>query len=101
MSGKAIGMASDFYRLRLVQIDEQDLPDLEWRDDILYRTLPAGVGDERECFLVEAVDVDDDERVVKLATFEDREEAYEFLSAAQEDLDTLTRSEFELRHKSE
>jgi hypothetical protein len=97
MGGNAIGMASDFYRLRLLRLDEEDAPDLEWRDDILYRDPPSDQVKQYACWVVEAVDLDDDEKVTRLEAFEDATEARDYLDAAQEDLEELTRSEFEVR----
>lgn len=94
MSG-IIGGAADFYRLRVIRYDESDEPDLEWRDDILYRTPPAQQVQEYDVWRVEAVDVDDDDRVVALASFQTDDEARSFLSAVEEDLAVMTRSEFE------
>ncbi len=88
-----IGNADDFYRLRLVRLDEAGVPDLDWRDDILYRRRPAERVEEYDVWRVEAVD--DNERAVVLATFDDPEEAREWLRVVEDDLCAMTRSEFE------
>jgi hypothetical protein len=33
-SRKALGAASDYYRVRIMHVDDSDSPDFEWRDDI-------------------------------------------------------------------
>jgi hypothetical protein len=80
-------------------MSEADPPEFEWRDDILYRE-PA-VDDpapEQEHYRVEAVAIDDDENVTMLGLFESPQDAAEALDTAAEDLDRLTRSEFEDRY---
>ncbi len=98
MTGKELGMALDFYRLRVIQVDAGDLPDLEWREDILYRDPPASEPEECDAYVVQAVDLDADDSVMPLASFSDHAEAHGWLEEAEVDLRNLTRSEFELRY---
>jgi hypothetical protein len=91
----AIGRADDFYRLRVMRVDEGDVPELEWRDDVLYRRPAGAAPDEYDVWRVEAVDVDDEESVTVLASFATAEEAHENLETVSEDLASMTRSEFE------
>jgi len=93
-----IGDASDFYRLRLTRLDVTDEPDLEWRDDILYREPPRQPLSAEAQWRVEAVSVDDDEDVTLIAMFDDADEARAFVESAQEDLEQMTRSAFEERY---
>ncbi len=93
--GNVIGSAEEFYRLRLTRVDEGDAPDLEWRDDILYRRPPADEVDEHDVWRVEAVSVDDDEDVTVIGRLSSSEEAHDALETAVEDLGLMTRSEFE------
>lgn len=100
--GRTIGAAADFYRLRVVRIDQGSEPELDWRDDVLYRhqedpRVPA----ESVVFRVEAVsldDDDDDDSASSLEDFRSSEEAYAFLEEAAEDLACLTKSRFEDRY---
>lgn len=96
--GKAIGAASDFYRLRVIRVDETDDLDLEWRDDILYRRPPTQHVDEYELYSVEAVALDDEDAITRIGAFETSDDAHEAIGAAQQDLEELTRSEFEDRY---
>ena len=98
MDDKPLGMAADFYRLRVVRVDEGDAPDLEWREDILYRSPPAETPEEYDAFVVQAVEIDDEEAVTHLETFTDGDEARDFLERAGEELTDLTRTEFEARY---
>ncbi|MDO9556928.1 MAG: hypothetical protein Q7J82_05030 [Coriobacteriia bacterium] len=92
---RVIGKADDFYRLRMVHVDESDEPDLDWRDDILYRRPPQQRVDEYEFYRVEAVLIDDEENVTGIRTFDTQDEAYVFVESVQEDLSEMTKSEFE------
>lgn len=95
---KGIGAARDFYRLRVIHVDDADAPDLEWRDDILWRRPPASRTEEYEMWRVEAVSLDDDTDVTPLGVFDSSDDGHQALAGAQEDLDDLTRSEFEERY---
>jgi hypothetical protein len=100
VTGKEIGMAADFYRLRVIQMDAGDLPDLEWREDILYREPPTSEPREYEAYVVQAVNLESEDAVTALATFSEHEQAHEWLEGAEDDLRDLTRSEFEARYFS-
>jgi hypothetical protein len=98
MARKAFGAASDYYRLRTMRMDDSDSPDLEWRDDILWRRPPADVQGEHESWRVEAVAVDDDENVTTLGIFDDPDDAHDALASAEGDLAGLTVAQFEERY---
>lgn len=88
------GEAADFYRLRVMRLDDAAAPDLEWRDDVLWRSTPASAPADMVSFRVEAVAVDD-ETAHPLADFATSEEAHAWMQAAEEDLAEMTKSEFE------
>lgn len=92
---KAIGSASDYYRLRVMTVDTTDAVDFEWRDDILYRRPPATDIEDGEVYAVEAILLDDEEVAVTLARFADPAEAHAWLDERIEELDDMTKSEFE------
>lgn len=95
--GKVIGAASDFYRLRVSRIDVPDEPDLDWRDDILYRDPPTEILDEDEDWRLEAVLMEADTSV-EIARFSVEEQAHSLMEVIQEDLDAMTKSAFEERY---
>ena len=95
MGHKVIGNAGEFYRLRVTRVDEGDSPDLEWREDILWRRPPSQSVSEEEVFQVEAVEYDNDDAITVLAKFATQEEAYTWLESAQDDLAEMTNTEFE------
>lgn len=92
---RIIGAANEFWRVRLTRIDEAGEPDLEWRDDVLYRTPPTEQPDYEERFSVEAVLIEDYDTVVCIATFDDRDAAEAFKRRVEEDLAEMTKSQFE------
>jgi hypothetical protein len=93
-SRKALGAASDYYRVRIMHVDDGDSPDFEWRDDILWRRPPAIQPGEYEVWRVEAVGIE----VTVIGTFEERADAEEAVAAAEADIMDLTRSQFEERY---
>lgn len=95
--GNIIGAASDFYRLRVSRLAQPDEADLEWRDDILYREPPRQRMGEVESYSIEAVGIDDDQ-CRTIAMYASSDEAHAALEAITEDLEELTRSEFENRY---
>jgi len=92
---RVIGNAADFYRLRVMRVDESDPLEFEWREDILYRRPPEEDVDEYELWRVEAVHVDDEEDVTELGTFESAPAAHAWMTETLEDLAEMTKSEFE------
>ena len=95
MARKVIGSAGEFYRLRVTRFDEGDSPDLEWREDILWRRPLSEKLCEEEVYRVEAVEFADDDAITVLARFESEVEAYSWLEAASDDLAEMTNTEFE------
>lgn len=96
--GSGIGAACEYYRLRLMRLDEADSPDFEWREDILYRRPKTAAPLEYDLFRVEAVALGDDEDATSLGVFDCADDAHEALGVATADLGGLTRSEFEERY---
>ncbi len=94
---RVIGAADDFYRLRVARLDDSAEPDLEWREDILWRDPPKDSPDERESWTLEAVRVDDEE-ALPIAAYESSDEAHAALEAIQEEMESLTKSQFEGRY---
>ncbi len=92
---KTIGSASDFYRLRVMTVDTTDEVDFEWRDDILYRRPPSTDIVDEEAYTVEAVLLDDEDVTFTLQTFADAAEAHGWMESREEELDDMTKSEFE------
>ena len=92
---RIIGAADEFWRLRLARLDTTEGLDFEWHEDILYREPQVRLAEEIEVFHVEAVRLDDYENAVRIASFEEREEAETFLAHANDDLAQMTKHQFE------
>lgn len=90
-----IGAADEFYRLRVTRLDEGDAPDLDWRDDILYRAQVPEQTDEYDVWRVEVVGVENEDEVIVLKTFSSESDAREWLEPIALDLAELTKSQFE------
>lgn len=97
MAGNVIGDAGEFYRLRVMHLDDTGTPDLEWREDILYREPPRQVLGESAYWRVEVVSVTDDSVVASLGEYDSQTEAEQRVADAQEDLDGMTKSQFDSR----
>jgi len=93
-----IGPANEFWRLRIVKVDTADEFDFDWHPDILFREPPEKAAVETELFFVEAVSMDDSNRVERLGSFSDKAEAEECLADTNDDLICMTRSQFEEAH---
>lgn len=92
---RVIGNADEFYRLRVVRVDSGDSPDLEWRDDILWRRPPAESLAEGDVYRVEAVLIDDEDSAKILAEFDTSDDAQDWFATAEGDLYDMTKAEFE------
>jgi hypothetical protein len=89
------GNADEFWRIRLTRVDTADHFDFEWHDDILYRAPVIERADEVEYFHVEAVRLDDPEDVVRVATFDDPDQAKDLVVELKEALAQMSKSQFE------
>lgn len=98
MGGKIIGDASEFYRLRIVRVDDAGTPELQWRDDILYRQPPVQAVEEFAVYRVEVMDSATEEVVNSLGEYETADEAETILDEIQESLDSLTKKAFDARY---
>lgn len=94
---KIFGKASDFYRARVLTVEEEVMPDFDWRDDILYRTPEGFHSTIRKKYCLQVVELDSRKNQV-LKQYIDRRGANEALSKIEEDLKELTKMEFEKKY---
>ena len=92
---RTIGAADEFWRLRMTRVDTTDDLDFEWHEDILYREPAVKPTREVEQWNVEAVEINNQDEVVLVASFSEREDADAFFDAAREHLAEITQSQFE------
>lgn len=92
---RAVGAADEFWRVRVTRMDTPCDPDLDWRDDVLYRRFDSDCGQEPVLWHVEAVATDDPDVVARIATFDSPADAESLLEEVTAALKTLSRSQFE------
>lgn len=95
---RVIGNADEFWRLRIIALGVTENFDLEWHDDILYRQPEPDQGQEVDIWHVEAVRLDDQDTVVRLATCASQFEAREVEANIAANLAEMTKSEFEVAY---
>ena len=93
-----IGLAAEFYRVRITRFDDAGDLDFAWRDDILYRATPKALDSEQVTYRVEAVGLDDPDATWLLYETPQRDDALDFIDEARRDLGEQTRSQFEERY---
>ncbi len=93
---RVFGKAVDFYRLRVLKVNEDSSPELAWHDDILFKTPPAEEHHLDEWYILQAVSIDS-EQAFPLARFVDGDEAMRDRDKVDEFLSELTKQEFERR----
>jgi hypothetical protein len=92
---RVIGSADEFYRLRVVTVDKSDAPDLEWREDVLWRRTVADGMSETVLQRLEAVDIANAEITWALGDFATTSEAHAAMQEADLDLRGMTKSQFQ------
>lgn len=96
---RVFGKASDFYRLRVIKVNEDSDVDLNWREDILYRRPPGAPMSTKVWYVIQAVMIDN-ESSYNLKRFVTGEAAMRFKDRIEELLRDLTKQEFEERFPS-
>lgn len=96
---KIFGKADDFYRARILTLEEEMFPDFDWRDDILYRSPSKHHSEMRKQYCLQMVDLDTKkDHIVKRYT--NKKEAEKALTMIEHDLKELTKIEFEEKYVS-
>ena len=96
---KIFGKADDFYRARIMTLEEEMFPDFDWRDDILYRSPSKQHSEMRKQYCLQIVDLDTKKgQIIKRYT--NRKEADKALKMIDHDLKELTKIEFEEKYVS-
>ena len=95
---RMIGQASDFWRLRVLRIESVSTPELEWRDDLMYREPPSTVLRDEEAWVLEAVSLLGESRVVRLGVYRTHDACERQREAVADDLAVMTKSQFEERY---
>lgn len=93
---RVFGKASDFYRLRVLKVNEDSELDLDWRDDILFKKPQNQPMTTKIWYVVQAVSVDT-ESPYNLKRFSTGEAAMRFKDKVEDVLRELTKQQFEER----
>lgn len=93
---RVFGKAVDFYRLRVLKVNEESGPELAWHDDILFKKPPADELRSEEWYVLQAVSIDSEE-AFPIRRFDDGDEAMRNRDKVDELLYELTKQEFESR----
>jgi len=95
---KIFGRAADFYRIRLVHVEEVVPPELDWSENILFYPPPLYDSQATFQYRIEVVDTDNS-NTLPMAFFAEKLEAEEKFKVIEEDLNNLTKMEFEEKYK--
>lgn len=94
---KIFGKADDFYRARILTLEEDVPPDFDWRNDILYRSPSQYRGGTSIKYCLQIVDLDSNKNHI-FKKYASRKEAERVLKTIKEDLKELTKMEFEKKY---
>lgn len=97
MSERVFGSADDFYRVRVIRIDEPDEVEWEWRDDVLWRHPAPQLQGATPRFRVDVV-LKDANEARSIAKVQSAAAAREIAQKADEDLAMLTKRQFDARY---
>ncbi len=96
---RVFGKASDFYRLRVLKVNEDSDISLDWKKDILFRNPEPSPMSTRTWYVVQVVNIDDEEPY-SIKRFKTGEAAMRFKDKAEELLHELTKKQFEEKFPS-
>lgn len=94
--GKSFGLSCDYYRVRLLKVFEERPVDLEWRDDVLYRSPKKYPSKRKVTYRLQVLNRNN--RVHEVAWLQDKREAKKRLSQMEEDLQELTKMKFDNKY---
>ena len=93
---RVFGKASDFYRLRVLKVNEDSEPDINWEPDILWRQPETAEQQTKTWYLLQAVSINS-EQAFALKRFSDGDQAMRYRDKVDELVSELTKQEFEQR----
>lgn len=93
---KVFGIAADYYRARVLTVQEELPADLEWRDDVLYREPKTYAGKLKTTYRIQVLQ--QDSSVIELANLREKSEAKRRYKELKEDLGELTKMKFDEKY---
>ncbi len=94
---KLLGIAGDYYRVRVLNVYEELPADLEWQKDVLYRASRAYPSKLKVTCRIQVLT--QDKTVHEIANLSSRKKAKKRLRKVKEDLRELTKTEFDEKYK--
>ncbi len=97
---KSFGKASEFYRVKLVALTENQPEEFDWKDDILYRNQPDrfDVVNKTEHMII-IVDIDTGENFY-VRPYSSRPKAQKKFDIIEKNLKELTKIQFDKRYRA-
>ena len=90
---KLFGFARDYYRVRLIRVDEELPDDLEWRNDILYTSPKAYPSKLKITYRLQVLTLDNN--LHEPAILQSKKAAKKRLRRIEGDLQELTKMQFD------
>jgi hypothetical protein len=94
---KVFGDASDFYRVRVIKIEETEMPDFDWEEDVLIKKPKIEIPDSKVKFCVQIVSVDE-RKIFPITSFKSETRAKLAKRKIEEDIWELTKNQFEKKY---
>ncbi len=95
---KTFGKASDFYRVRIITLEQEIPPDFDWRDDVLYRSPKESFDMIKRTYCLQVVDLDSRNYQV-LEEYSAKQVAAKDKEMLEENLKNLTKMEFDKKYE--
>lgn len=94
---KEFGSAREFYRARIISLDTQDVEKLDWSEEILYQQPKRKKINPKTKYKLEILEIDKNNALAKYF-LKSHEDAEKKLNGIFEDINTLTKNEFDNKY---
>jgi len=94
---KSFGLAKDYYRARMLRVNEELPVDLDWKDGIIYSSPKPYPSKLKVTYRLQILTPDN--QVGEIAIVRDKNEARKRLKKMEEDLNELTKMKFDEKYK--
>lgn len=95
---KTFGKASDFYRVRIITLEQELPPDFDWRNDVLYRSPKESFDMIKRTYCLQVVELDS-RNYQALEEYSAKQAATQEKAIVEEDIINLTKMEFEKKYE--
>lgn len=94
---KKYGNANEFYRARVINLTPQGVENFEWSEEILYQEPKRREVKINPSYQIQIINIDDNVLLNK-KNFKSEEKAKTLLDDLKEDLEILTKAEFDEKY---